>query len=211
LGQTLIYGLAQTSIVNYRDVISACFERDIASEVNISLLPLSFGAAPDPIQFLSTSAEKSQKPAIAEFLKIISETTDELEKHGFDTGRFLTVFQVDLQSTKNIVAGVKGDSTNGVLLVSKKVDPNKSHPLNRKKILEKIDSNHRGTSFNTRTFDALMWKHGLKEKDNLCWKNESTGTFQYSPELISLLKSYTRKQILDARASYTEYQKQKTS
>jgi hypothetical protein len=213
--ESLIYGLAQTSIVNYRDVISACFDRDIASEVNISLLPLSFGATPDPIKFLSSPEVKNHKPAIAEFLKIISETTDELEKDGLDTGRFLTVFQVNLQSTKkvqsaDIVAGVKGDSTNGVLVVSKKVDPNKSHPLNRKKVLEKIDPDHRGTKFNTRTFDALMWEFELKDKENLCWKNESIGTFQYSPDLISQIKSYTKEQILDARASYTEHQREKS-
>jgi hypothetical protein len=212
--EALIYGLAQTSIVNYRDVISACFDRDIASEVNISLLPLSFGTTPDPIQFLSSTDKKNQKPAISEFLKIISDTTAELENDGFDTGRFLTVFQVNLQSTKkvqsaDIVAGIKGDSSNGVLLVSKKVDPNKSHPLNRKKVLEKIDSNHRGTPFNERTFDALAWKYGLKEKENLCWKNENMETFQYSPELVSHLKSYTKDQILEARKAYSDHQKAK--
>ncbi|QYY34915.1 hypothetical protein K0V07_11440 [Ruficoccus sp. ZRK36] len=212
--EALIYGLAQTSIVNYRDVISACFGRDIASEVNISLLPLSFGATPDPIQFLGSTDNNNQKPAVSEFLKIISDTTAELEKGGFDTGRFLTVFQVNLQSTKkvqsaDIVAGIKGDSSNGVLLVSKKIDPNKSHPLNRKKVLDKIDKDHRGAIFNERTFDALVWKHKLKDKGNLCWKNESIGTYQYSPEIVSVLKAYTKEQINNARLEYSDHQRLK--
>jgi Protein of unknown function (DUF3644) len=95
--ETLIYGLAQTSIVNFRDVVSHVFERDIASEVNICLLPLSFSAPPDPISFLGTAT--ANKPAISEFLSVISQTTKELEDANIDTGRFLTVFEVNLQST----------------------------------------------------------------------------------------------------------------
>lgn len=212
--EIVIYGLAQTSVVNYRDFVSVCFERDIARQVNISLLPLSFEAAPDPISFLGDGAKKDRKPAVAEFLKIISDTTADLEEAGIDTGRFLTVFQVNMQSTKKIqsadvVASVTAEVSKGMLLVSKKVDPNKSHPHPRKNILELVGKVVRGVPFTSRTFDALVWRYELKDKEALCWHNESNNTFQYSPQLAAQLKAYTKEQIEEARQAYSNHLRKK--
>lgn len=212
--EVVIYGLAQTSIVNFRDFVSACFDRDIASEVNISLLPLSFGAAPDPIQFLGSGGGGSSKPAVAEFLKVISDTTTELEQAGLDTGRFLTVFQVNLQSTKkvqsaDIVAGVSGEASKGMLLISRKVDPNKSHPNRRKDILKLVGNEVHGARFTTRTFDAIVWHYKIKENDRFCWKNDSTNTYQYSSDLSAHLKSFTKEQIETACRAYSAHQRER--
>lgn len=203
--ETVIYGLAQTSIVNFRDIIFHIFDRDIASEVNLSLLPLSFAAPPDPISFLGSIT--AQKPAIAEFLAVISETTKELEETHVDTGRFLTVFEVNLQSTKkissaDIVVGVNGDQSESILLVSKKVDPNKSHPHQRKVILAEIGTELRGLKFSSYVFDAIVWHRDIKGKEEFCWKNANTNTFQYSPQLISFMKSLTAAQITEAINAY---------
>lgn len=203
--ETVIYGLAQTSIVNFRDVIAHIFDHDIASEVNLSLLPLSFAAPPDPIAFLG--ATTAQKPAIAEFLSVISQTTKELEENNIDTGRFLTVFEASLQSTKkiasaDIVVGVSGEQGESILLVSKKVDPNKSHPHQRKAILAEIGSELRDQKFSSYVFNAIIWHRNVKEKDVLCWKNENTNTFQYSPQLITFLKGLTAEQILESVNAY---------
>lgn len=190
----VIYGLAQTSIVNYRDIVLSVFGKDISSEVNIALLPLSFSTPPDPIKFLGV---KSTHPApVSEFLKIISDTTEELEREGIDTGRFLTVFQVNLQSTKkitsaDIVAGVNNSPGSGVLLVSKKVDPNKSHPLTQKKLIARIGNKINGVPFNSRTIQALLWKYNLRENDRYCWKNDNTSTYQYSHDLVAWCKELT--------------------
>lgn len=203
--ETVIYGLAQTSIVNYRDVIAHFFDRDIASEVNLSLLPLSFAAPPDPIAFLGLST--TQKPAIAEFLSVISQTTKDLEDKNIDTGRFLTVFEVNLQSTKkinsaDIVVGVNGDKNEPILLVSKKVDPNKSHPFRRQVILEKIGPKLRGGKFTSYVFDAIVWYYKIKEQDGFCWRSENTNTFQYSPNLIQYIKGLTADQISESLKAY---------
>lgn len=208
--EVVIYGLAQTSIVNFRDFVSACFDRDIASEVNIILLPLSFGAAPDPIKFLGRVGDGSHKPAVTEFLKVIADTSTDLENARIDTGRFLTVFQVNLQSTKkiqsaDIIAGIGGEITKGMLLLSKKIDPNKSHPNRRKEILQQVGSQLRGKPFTTRTFDAMVWHHKIKDIERFCWKNESTNTFQYSSELATHLKSFTKEQIETASEAYSVY------
>jgi len=208
----IIYGLAQTSIVNYRDLVLAIFGKDIASEVNIALLPLSFSSPPDPIKFLGQAGQHSA--AITELLHVISETTQELEKDGIDTGRFLTVFEVNLQSTKkiqsaDIVAGVQGDAGSGLLLVSKKVDPNKSHPHARKAILEKIGDKVQGVPFTSHTFQALVWRYGLKDKEQYCWHNKNTNTFQYSNELVVWLKNLTAEELKTALDDYRDHLRQR--
>ena len=210
--EVIIYGLAQTSIVNYRDIVLGVFSKDIASEVNIALLPLSFSAPPDPIKFLGRKAKHTA--AISEFLGVISETTQELEKEGIDTSRFLTVFEVSLQSTKkiksaDIVAGVEGSSSSGGLLVSRKVDPNKSHPHLMKVVLERVGKKVNGVSFTSYTFQALVWKYGIKEKEQYCWHNKNTNTYQYSNDLIVWLKKLTAEEIQMALQEYRQYMKKR--
>lgn len=204
----VIYGLAQTSIVNYRDIVLGIFGRDIASEVNIALLPLSFSSPPDPIKFLGSS-EKHSAP-ISEFLQVISETTKDLEKEGIDTGRFLTVFEVNLQSTKkiksaDIIAGIEGSASSGVLLVSRKVDPNKSHPHPRRIVLQKVGDKVKGVPFTSHTFQAVDWKYSLKSNEKYCWHNKNTNTYQYSNELIIWLKHLTAEELKTALSDYRQH------
>jgi hypothetical protein len=204
----IIYGLAQTSIVNYRDIVYAVFGKDIASEVNIALLPLSFAAPPDPIKLLGSPGQHTA--AVAEFLHVISDTTRELEKDGVDTGRFLTVFEINLQSTKkiesaDIVAGVQGDASSGLLLVSKKVDPNNSHPHRTKDVLERIGGALQGVKFTSYTFQAVVWRYSLKEKEQFCWRNKNTNTVQYSDELVGWLRKVTAADLRMALSDYRDY------
>jgi hypothetical protein len=206
--EIVIYGLSQTSIVNYRDIVLNIFGKDISSETNIALLPLSFATPPDPIKFLGSST--SHTAPISEFLNIISETTEELEKEGIDTGRFLTVFEVNLQSTKkissaDIVAGVNNSSDSGVLLVSKKVDPNKSHPLSQKRLVDRVGSEVSGAVFNSRSVQALLWKFELRGKEQFCWNNENTNTYQYSHELVAWCKKQSAETINQARSDYSKF------
>jgi hypothetical protein len=99
----IIYGLSQTSIINYKDLMLSIFGIDIANEMTISLLPLSFGAQPDPIEFLQRNKDKpSKNKAVAQFLREISQATTELESQNVDTSRFLTVFSYSLQSLKKV-------------------------------------------------------------------------------------------------------------
>jgi len=206
----IIYGLAQTSIVNFRDLALALFKIDIADEVNLSLLPLSFGTTPDPIQFIQKGSSSTRNPFVAEYLKVISKNTVELESEHLDTGRFLTVFEINLQSTKKIsasdvVAGVKADDPKGRLLVTNKVDPNKTHPKIRKDILEKIGNTLNGVRFTSHTFEAIAWKYKIKTEPRYSWRPEKGGgTIQYSPEVVAFLRSLRKK---DIEQSLTEYKK----
>jgi EC042_2821-lke REase len=100
------------------------------------------------------------------------------------------------------VVGVAGEQKEGLLLVSKKVDPNKSHPHLRKVILTQVGTELRGLKFNSYVFDAIVWRNKIKEQDTFCWKNENSGTFQYSQQLITHLKNMTKEQIEESLEAY---------
>ena len=189
----LIYGLAQTSIVNFRDLVNAVFDVDVADEMNLSLLPLSFTSSPDPIQFLKK--EKGDRSAVvADFLSVISARTKELEAANLDTGRFLTVFSISLQSTKkvasaDITAAIGDHASPEAVVVSRPVDPNKSHPYLRNEVVDKIGTPLNGVNFTSATFEAIARVEKIKENARYYWKPDKGGTSHYSPEVITYIKA----------------------
>jgi EC042_2821-lke REase/Protein of unknown function (DUF3644) len=212
----VIYGLAQTSIINFRDLMHSVFNFDISNEMAISLLPLSFGTRPDPIQFLQqTKTDPPKNKAVAQFLKEISQATRNLETQQLDTTRFLTVFTVTLQSVKkvssaDVVIAVKGgqDGATEPLIIERSVDPNISHPLRAKDVIEKIGPEVAGIRFTPYTFQAIIWKYDIKSKSNLYWQSSRGEITRYSPEVPSILKKLSKNEIEVALREYKQHQHQ---
>lgn len=214
----IIYGLAQTSIINYRDLMLSIFDIDIANEMTISLLPLSFGSQPDPIEFLQQSkANPPKNKAVAQFLRELSQVTRYLEARKLDTSRFLTVFTVTLKSVKkvssaDVIVAVKDlPDDSDPLIIERRVDPNVSHPMRRKDIIDKIGDELNGIRFTTRTFEAIVWKYGIKDKSHLCWRSGFGGVTQYSAELPAFLKGLSKDDIELAINEYREYLRRRKS
>ncbi len=206
----MIYGLAQTCIVNYKDLMLSIFNVDISNEMTLNLLPLSFTSRPDPIEFIrkvETSPPTSR--AVVQFIREVSRTAQELEARKFDTYRFLTVFKVNFQSVKkitqaDIVTGVRTSVTDeDVLVVERRVDPNISHPLRRKDILEKVGSVVNGAKFTAHTFQAIVWKYDIKNKPNLFWHSDAVGSTQYSNDLIPFIKRFAKGEIETAALEFS--------
>ncbi len=213
----MIYGLAQTSIVNYRDLMLSIFDVDIANEVTLGLLPLSFGAQPDPIEFLrKTKASPPGNKAVAQFLREVSQTTQELEMRKLDTSRFLTVFKVNFQSVKKItsadvVTGVTSLADDqDLLIVERRMDPNDTHPMRQKDIVAKIGSETSGVRFSTHTFQAIVWKYDIRSKPHLCWRSAVGGSPQYSPEVVSFIRKLSKSEIEMALQEYRQRKKSDT-
>lgn len=212
----VFYSMAQTSIFNYRDLVREIFQKDVAEEINFSLLPLAFGIPPDPIQFLR-SEESQKRPYVSEYIKLISETTRELESEGTDTGRFLTIYRVNLQSTKkiklsDIIVGVTNEEDAETPVVTKTVDPNQSHPYRQKDVLEKIGCSLHGLTFTSYTLQAIIWCKKIKENPRYCWQlqqNTSSPLSRYSPEIVSFINNMTKSQIEECVRKYTEDKKRK--
>ncbi len=210
----IIYGLAQTCVVNYRDLMLAIFKVDISNEINIHLLPLSFGTQPDPIQFLrKAKADPPKSKFVADFLSSISTITQDLEAQHLDTSRFLTVFKVNFQSVKKVAAadvviGVKEiPDDDSPVVVERRVDPNQSHRESQSSIVQKIGTQVNGAKFTTYTFQAIVWKLDIKDKPNLCWRAVNGAVTWYSTELISIIKRLSKEEIESAVNDYSKYQR----
>lgn len=207
----MVFGLAQTSIVNYRDLMLEVFGIDMADEMSISLLPLAFRVQPDPIQFLRKSkVSPPRNTAVAQFLREISKVTTELESRNLDTTRFLAVYRANLQSVKkvssaDVVVGIGAKSDRDPLVIERRVDPNISHPLPRTKILQEIGDQLNGVKFSTYTFEAIAWRFGWKATDHLCWRSDVGGLTRYSPEVPSVLRKLSKAQIEDALDGYRRH------
>jgi hypothetical protein len=211
---TIIYGLAQTSIINFKDLMHSAFNVDIANEMTISLLPLSFGARPNPIEFLQQAkADPPKSKAVAQFLKEISQVTRDLETQRLDTTRFLTVFTVTLQSVKkvssaDVVVAVKGEQDSATpLIIERSVDPNIPHPLRQKDVIEKVGSELAGLKFTSHVFQAIVWKYDIKNKPHLRWRSNIGNLTRYSAEMPSFLIRLTKNEIELALRDYKEHQK----
>ena len=208
----IIYGLAQTSIINFKDLMYSVFNIDIANEMTINLLPLSFGIRPDPIEFIQQAkADPPKNKAVAQFLKELFQVTSGLEAQHLDTTRFLTVFTVTLKSVKkvtsaDIVVAVKGGQDNAdPTIIERSIDPNISHPLRQKEVIEKVGPELSGIRFTPYIFQAIVWKYDIKNKLNYCWRSNRGELTRYSAEIPSFLKRLTQKDIEVAVRDYREY------
>ncbi|MFH9804005.1 DUF3644 domain-containing protein [Streptomyces albidoflavus] len=200
----LIYSLAQTSILNYRDTASAVFGKDLADEISWRIMPLGIENPVDPIRFMKNgSGEVPKSRAVQDFLAYLKEKSDALESDGIDTERLLTVFDVSLQSIKkidkaDIVVGVTAEELADAVVVSRKVDPNISHPYRQKDVLPKLK---RPT--NSYEWQAVTYVHEMREESKYCWRDKDANLVKWSPEAIRYFNSLTEDQIKKAKEEYS--------
>lgn len=212
----VVHSLAQTSVHNYRDVLLGSFQHELADEINWALMPLGVRVPIGPLDYLSGKRppDEPRIAAVEEFLQAIRTAAEELGEVGIDTSRLLTVYDVSLQSTKRIehadvVVGVRTGEIGDPLLVTRVIDPNRSHPLRRKEAVLEIGDGE-GGAFNTRTFDAIVWRRNLRDNSALCWVDEISGQPKWSRDIVPLMKSFTTSEIDDARLAYSGHMKELT-
>ena len=122
----------------------------------------------------------------------------------------MTVFNVQLQSVKKIgdadvVVGIAGaEEGGGPLSVEKRQDPNKTHPLRQTEVVETIGTLH-GNTFTSYTFQAIAWKHNLKENSQYCWKATEGVLTRYSNDVVTYIKRLSPKDLEAALADYREH------
>jgi len=210
----IIYTLAQTSIVNFRDLMAAAFGVYIEEEITWSLMPLGLHCPVDPITYISddSSRKTAANAPVNQFLTELASALKEVESQGSDTGRLMTVFRVKLESVKkvehaDVVAGVQASSGgrgSGPLVIEKRFDPNDPNWVRRKEILEEITELH-NQPFTSHTFEAVIWHNKIKENSCLCWISEEGVLTKYSREVIAIIRRLSKKQVTDAISVYKEH------
>ena len=216
--ETVLYTLAQTSIVNYRDIIREVFGRDLADEVTLSLLPLGFSPPVEPVEFLrDTPEDPAASQQLRDFIKEIVHTVGVVESEGRDTGRLLTVFKVNLQSVKKIesadlVVGVepKAKGSAAQLLIQRTADPNKTHPFRESDIITSKSHPKRkgkeieydGRPLGQYEFRAIGHKYKVKQEPKWCWQDETGAVTRYSPGYVQFLTSLDADAVREAVREY---------
>lgn len=212
----VIYALAQTSIVNLKDLLKAVFDIDLSDEISWQLLPLGLNAPVDPIDYIfGKGVHAKQSSAVKQFLAQIANSTQLLEAQKQDTGRLLTIFKVKLESTKKIVnadvvVGVEkaADGAKGPLVVTRNTDPNETHPLLTMAVVKSVGTLH-GFEFTSGAFQAIAWKYGLKANPMLCWKSKEGNLIRYSRETVTFVKRLTQGDVRLAKTEYRERNRRK--
>lgn len=206
----VVYSLAQTSIVNYSDVLRGLFDIEIADQMNLRLLPLGIRPPIDAISYIQSASRMEEKSAFSEYLAELMQTVEDLKSANDDTGRLLTVFSINLESVKKIgdadaVVAVNNDPTlDGVQTVIRRQDPNQSHPFREKDVLSRIKELH-GKPFTQHPFRAIVWKHGIKEQQQYCWVAKEGVLTKYSNDIIPFIKQLSEADVQESLDDYRQY------
>lgn len=213
----ILYSLSQTCIKNFRDLMSKVFGVYLEDEINWQLLPIGVRPPIDLVTYLSKSRSiEGGSKAVKQFIAELAEATSELQNHKEDTQRLLTIFNVKLESIKkigdsDIVIGVdKSDANTGPLAIVRTQDPNVTHPLRQKDILENIKYLH-GVKFSQPVFQAIAWKYGLKEDPQYCWIAREKVLISYSRDILTFIKRLNKQEIDSAKYDYTTFLKRRRS
>ena len=212
----VIYALAQTSIVNYRDLLSESFHLDLAENINWALLPLGISPPVDPVEYIAgrTASAKQPTPAVRQFLLTLASAADEVKRTGGDTGRLLTVFSIKLESTKKIqkadvLVGVeKQAAVGGPLAIVRTLDPNISHPLRQKEVVARTPDLH-GIKFSPHVFQAILWRYKLKEDPVYCWRATEGILTKYSNDIVPRIRQLNKGDVEAALADYRAHCRKK--
>ncbi|MEU8415018.1 DUF3644 domain-containing protein [Amycolatopsis japonica] len=200
----ILYSLAQTAILNFRDVATAVFKKDIADEITWQILPLSVRTPVDPIKYLKGSGADStttRSGPVHDFLLELKNADAELRAKSSDTNRLLTIFSVSLQSVKkisesDIVVGIDNDGGEGVI-VSRRVDPNISHPYRMKDLLPKLRPELEVRPFE---FLAITTVRNMRTNPTYCWESTVGKLVRWSPETVTAINRLSRQEVVDACA-----------
>lgn len=210
----VVYSLAQTSIINYSDVLQGVFGIDIADQMNLRLLPLGIRPPIDAISYIQSASKVKRKSAVSEYLAELMQTVEELESANDDTGRLLTVFSINLKSIKKIgdadaVVAVDNNPTqDNPLIAVHRQDPNQSHPLREKDVLSRIKELQEKPFIKhslKHTFRAIVWKHGIRERPQYCWMATEGVLTRYSNDIIPFIKQLTEAEIQESLSDYGRY------
>ena len=206
----VVYSLSQTSIVNYGDVLYGLFDIDLASQINLRLLPLGTRPPIDAISFIQGGSQTDEVSVTSQYLLELSQAAEELKSASQDTGRLLTIFNVMLESVKKIgeaevTVGVGRNGTEvNQTAIFRRQDPNESHPLRQKEVLEKIDSVH-GHPFTSYVFQAIVWKYKIRKYSQYFWRAKEGVLVRYSNDIVPFITRLTASDVEGATNDYREH------
>lgn len=92
----------------------------------------------------------------------------------------------------------------GPLAIVKTQDPNKSHPLRQKDVINSVQTLH-STPVTSYVFPAIVWRHDLASKPQYCWKATEGILTRYPHDTVAFLKSLSEGEVLNAIEDYRRH------
>ena len=207
----IVNSLAQTSITNYREVLLRLFNVDIAERANLVLQPLGFGHSLDPLAYLRRQRQRGKRDdSVGRVINAINEAVGTLDAAAIDTGCFMTVYRVRLESVKKIsradlvVAVDRDREAAGAVVVVRPFDPNDPNWVQEKDIVAAIPDLH-GRRFTTYVFRALVRKFEFRTKPQYCWIEKRGAITKYSKQLMAFFRSLDQATVEQAIEEYKEH------
>jgi hypothetical protein len=203
-------------VINFRDFLLQVFNVNVGEQITWMLLPLGIEPPLDPVDYISREGKKHAKgdAAVRQFIAELARAQGDVERAGGDTGRLLTRFTVKLESTKKlakadlVVGVVKADVAEGPLTIERPMDPNVTHPLRQKEVLEQVRELH-SRPFTSYHFQAIVWKYSFKSNRQYCWEAKEGVLVRYSQDIVPWIKRLSPEDIHAALAEYRTHLRRK--
>lgn len=203
----VVYGLAQTCIVNLNELLREVFGKDLTDEVTWKLLPLGIAPPVSALDYLRGARSGDNPAAVDDFIRRLSEEISAVEESGGDTGKVFTVFDVSLETVKkmesaDVVVGVS-DRDPGTFVVQRPLDPNRS-PLSMMEAVRLIQKKVK-VKFSRHDFIAVAWYHKSRDNPQYMWANKKGNVIQWSHEAVNFMARLSPRELDEARDAYREH------
>lgn len=206
----VIHPFLQQNVLNYRDFVLARFGKDLADSMTWQLLPLGATAPADAVQFMKADSESTMVAEVEEFIGDLRTLMDDAEAAGADPGRIAVVYDIHLQSQKNMTSAdliVAVSSTADGQIAIQKTDPNKTHPYSATELLERVNKKRSGRKLTSYDHQVLCWKEGLRDDLKYAWRHSEAGSHVWSGDAVAYLSSLTDDHYDEIRREYRLYQR----
>lgn len=206
----VIYPFLQQNVLNYRDFMLAKFKKDLAESMTWQLLPLGATAPADAVQFMKVDKNATMVAEVQEFIDELRQLMDDVEAAGSDMARVATVYDINMQSVKQLTSAdlvVAVSPTADGQVVVRKTDPNQTHPFSMTELLNKVNEKHQGRKLTTYDYQAVCWKESLRENTKYAWKHSNGVAHVWSGNAVSYFASLPDEQYDAIRAEYREHRR----
>ena len=210
---SVLYMFLQQSIVNYRDLVLAIFDKDLADDITWTLLPLAARTPSDTIRSLRVDGDVKSAQVVEDFLQDLRQIIGKAESLGADMGRIAIVQEINLQSGKKIsradleVAINQGAPTT---IVQRKVDPNDTHPFSAGELVERLNEVRKnGKKLTMHDLKCMAWRYGLREDTKYAWQGTHNPSCVWSGDALSFLKNRTDEEFDRVREEHKLYLREK--
>lgn len=201
----VVYPFLQQNVLNYRDFVLARFKKDLADSMTWQLLPLGAVAPADAVTFMKVDKNVSMVAEVESFIDELRSLMDGAEAAGGDMARVATVYDIHLQSVKNMTSAdlvVAVSPTADGQVAIRKTDPNQTHPYSATELLKRVNQKRSGRSLTTYDLQAIWWKESLRDDPKYAWKHSNGASHVWSGDAVSYLASLTDAQYDEARVAY---------